>query len=806
MMMGRPTGPSAPGPKPPGPAEDDRARRRHDRPAGPRDLHEPETVSPADSAAELAGILDGYMADLQAGKAPDRGELLAAHPELAAQLEACLAGIEFVHRATGPAAEEPAALGEFRIVRELGRGGMGVVYEAEQTSLRRRVALKVLRFGAVADEEAMQRFRREAETVARLHHTNIVPIFAVGCERGVHYYAMQFIEGRSLADVLDESQRTGKPLAAEDVARWGLQAAEALAHAHQRGVIHRDIKPSNLLIDTEGVVWLTDFGLAKRADEVTLTVSGALMGTPRYMSPEQAESLQRPIDHRTDLYSLGASLYELATGRPVFESATPHGVIVQILTEEPARPRQIRPDLPRDLETIILTCLAKDPAQRYQTAQALADDLRAVLEGRPIQARRVPLVERVTRYVRKRKKAIGAGAIVVAATTLLIVGSFLGWRFYSEWRLGRVVLSTDGPPLTAQVLAESGDEADRRAVRRRHAHRPAAAGRRLPAARHGYGSARSNVPVRGQPRRDAAPIASRSTRTACWGRSRSRMRSPRKPWGSRRARRTSSSGPAQTLIRRDGATGKPIWDAVAAGEAVGPEARPGRVDAPAVVLRRRQRPGTLVQPAPDLDGDGTGDIVWAFPARPRSWHSRARMGRCSGPTRPRPRAPAVRTPRPGWTRSIEQDPRPGRVLGAPSLRRRRRRRHADLIAAFAIIDDGRRGLRRSDRTRSRPCWSSDRIKPAAGGSSWPSRAVRDEALWSHPIDAQIDDVAVTTLRRGTPCSAEAEGLDRRVRRGLAGGSASTRRPANRGADPSTWGSCPSARSSTRTWTATANPR
>ena len=167
----------------------------------------------------------------------------------------------------------------------------------------------------VADEDAMKRFQREAETVARLHHTNIVPIFAVGCERGVHYYAMQFIDGRSLGDVLAESQRTKTPLPPDDVARWGLQAAEALAHAHHRGVIHRDIKPSNLLLDGDGIVWLTDFGLAKRMDEATLTVHGTLMGTPRYMSPEQAASLQQPVDRRTDVYSLGATLYELATGR-----------------------------------------------------------------------------------------------------------------------------------------------------------------------------------------------------------------------------------------------------------------------------------------------------------------------------------------------------------------------------------------------------------------------------------------------------------------------------------------------------------
>jgi tRNA A-37 threonylcarbamoyl transferase component Bud32 len=428
------------------------------------DLHQPsdplgeEAVPPGESDAAIVSILDRYTADLRAGNAPDRQQLLAAHPELASRLEDCLAGIEFVHGATAASVEEPAVLGEFRIIRELGRGGMGVVYEAEQTSLRRRVALKVLRYGAVADAEAMERFRREAETVARLHHTNIVPIFAVGCERGVHYYAMQFIEGRSLADVLADSHRADKPVLPADVARWGLQAAEALAHAHQRGVIHRDIKPSNLLLDAEDTVWLTDFGLAKCSDEVTLTLCGMLLGTPRYMSPEQAESVRRPIDHRTDVYSLGASLYELATGRPVFASTAPMGVIAQILNEEPAPPRRIRPDLPRDLETVILTCLAKEPGRRYATARALAEDLRAVLAGRGIRARRARAAEIVVRYVRARKKSLAAAAILVAATVLLMVGSFLGWRSYADWRLGRVVLTTAGPALSAVVLPESGEE------------------------------------------------------------------------------------------------------------------------------------------------------------------------------------------------------------------------------------------------------------------------------------------------------------------------------------------------------------
>jgi serine/threonine protein kinase len=175
---------------------------------------------------------------------------------------------------------------------------MGVVYEAEQLSLKRRVALKVLSAGAALDEVAMQRFQREAETVATLHHTNIVPIFAVGCEGGVRYYAMQFVEGRNLAEMAGlgrEDERTR--IASTTVANWGLQAAEAIAHAHERGVIHRDIKPSNLILDNEQRVWLTDFGLARRLEDVTLSLTGALLGTPRYMSPEQARRGHQP--HRS---------------------------------------------------------------------------------------------------------------------------------------------------------------------------------------------------------------------------------------------------------------------------------------------------------------------------------------------------------------------------------------------------------------------------------------------------------------------------------------------------------------------------
>jgi tRNA A-37 threonylcarbamoyl transferase component Bud32 len=675
----------------------------HDQPGLDGD-RAPDEVAPLGPAASIVGILDRYLADLRAGQAPDREHLLANHPDLATELDACLAGIEFVHRATGPVAPEtPATLGEFQIVREIGRGGMGVVYEAEQTPLRRRVALKVLRFGAVADKEAMHRFQREAETVARLHHTNIVPIFAIGCEGGVHYYAMQYIDGRSLADVLAVAQRAGQPASPPDILRWGLQAAEALAHAHQRGVIHRDIKPSNLLLDNEGAVWLTDFGLAKCADEVTLTVCGMLMGTPRYMSPEQAESVRWPIDHRTDIYSLGASLFELATGRPVFDATAPMGVLAQILTEEPARPRQICPDLPRDLETIILTCLAKDPAQRYQTAQALAEDLRAVLDGRPIRARRASAIGVAVRYVRKRKKALAAGAVVAAATVLLVAGALFGWRFYSDWRLGRVVLSTTGPALTAAVLPESGGGPIGEPFDI-GAHTTLA----LPAG--DYRLRVQGLGRLGQTYRFA--VHRGETRNHELSLDRDRLaETPSISYPLAGDALALKPGKADfiewtgdTLLRRDLAKGEVIWDAKRPETATpGPDAFAWMRRLALVPSNNHERPGTLVQPAVDLDGDGIGDLVMTFARTPSllavSGRNGARLWTYSaavdGPGGPDPLGPdelakaLEEAAQPGGGTS-EPAVKGGRVLGSPVLVQADGDGVPDLLALFFVFDDASR--------------------------------------------------------------------------------------------------------------------
>jgi predicted Ser/Thr protein kinase len=429
----------------------------HGKPSNMPDNVEPTLDAQQSSQAEqLVQALDFYLEELKAGNVPDREQLLADHPEVAEQLETCLAGIDFIQSVPTDSEDAPKTLGDFRIIREVGRGGMGAVYEAEQISLGRIVALKVLRFGSVSDPQALERFQREAETVAQLHHTNIVPVFSVGHENGVNFYAMQFIDGPSLDAVLKENDG---PIDSQRVAEWGLQAAEALAHAHDRDVIHRDVKPSNLILDKDSRIWLTNFGLAKRSNDLALSMTGALLGTPRYMSPEQASSATRRVDHRTDLYSLGATLYQLVTGKPVFAADTPHGIISQILTEEPRPPRQHRADLPRDLETILMKCLAKDANERYMSAQKLVDDLRAFLDGRPIAARRAGAIELAVRWVKRQRRSVALTSWVIAATLLTVLVTGFGGYYWHRGRLAYVSLDTENPPMIAELLYEDGQPA-----------------------------------------------------------------------------------------------------------------------------------------------------------------------------------------------------------------------------------------------------------------------------------------------------------------------------------------------------------
>jgi serine/threonine protein kinase/WD40 repeat protein/tetratricopeptide (TPR) repeat protein len=412
----------------------------------------------------LEQLLFDYLKAEEAGRAPDRDLLLARHPELAQELAEFFAEHQRVGALVAPlraaARVDPngslppgGQLGDFRIVREVGRGGMGIVYEAEQISLGRRVALKVLPFAATLDQRQLQRFHNEARAAASLHHTNIVPVYAVGCERGVHHHAMQFIDGQSLAAFLQQQRHcqagTDQPTAAytptpagsaadtaeqaasterprreagywRRVAGWGVQVAEALDHAHQLGIVHRDIKPANLMLDADGRLWVTDFGLAQVQSDTRLTITGDLVGTLRYMSPEQALAQRVIVDHRTDVYSLGATLYELLTLRPVFEGADRQELLRQIAFEEPQRPRKLDRAIPAELEIIVLKALEKRPQDRYATAQELADDLRRWLEDRPIQARRPGLYQRAAKWLRRHRAVVTwAGVFLVVALAAL---------------------------------------------------------------------------------------------------------------------------------------------------------------------------------------------------------------------------------------------------------------------------------------------------------------------------------------------------------------------------------------------------
>ena len=418
-------------------------------------------------------IIEQYLDELENGAEPRRSDLITQHPEFADILPGYLDELEQLHHAaavpvkTGRPEDgdltipiERGRLGDFQILREIGRGGMGVVYEAEQISLGRRVALKVLPLAATLDSKQLQRFKNEAQAAAQLHHTNIVPVYGVGCDRGVHYYAMQFIEGQTLAEIISNlrgarncqpgvkkadltptavdsspsiASAPTRPVAAlsteqsitgtgfyRKVAELGVQASLALEHAHQIGVIHRDIKPGNLLLDSAGQLWIADFGLARCRTGQDLTLSGDMVGTLRYMSPEQALAKRVLVDQRSDIYSLGVTLYEILTLEPAYNGTDREELLRQIAFTDPRPPRRIRPSIPAELETIVLKAMAREPEGRYCTALELAEDLQRYLENRPIRARRPSIVERLSKWMIRHKPVVAAAGVALVFTCIIL--------------------------------------------------------------------------------------------------------------------------------------------------------------------------------------------------------------------------------------------------------------------------------------------------------------------------------------------------------------------------------------------------
>ncbi|MEN6557167.1 MAG: serine/threonine-protein kinase [Thermoguttaceae bacterium] len=469
---------------------------------------EERTEIPPSSEDELLKVVQQYMRELEAGRRPNRAQWIARYPQLQPALGDCLDGVCWMHETAASMKSEGSAsaglggglqpgmpLGDFQIVREIGRGGMGIVYEAIQLSLGRRVALKTLPLVAGFDPKYLQRFRQEAQAAAQLHHANIVPVYAVGCERGVNFYAMQLIDGQSLDVVIrqlgcdggqnvaasesvafgevastgpldrdaskvvrpqekrpDDAERTARisaDLSTEcnrtsvyrTMADLMAQAAEALEYAHRQGIIHRDIKPANLLVDMNRHLWIADFGLAHLHGEQNLTRTGDVLGTIRYASPEQVSGQRVMLDPRTDLYSLGATFYELITLRPVFAGATRQSLLQQILNHDPVAPRAIERSIPPELDTILLKLLSKRPEERYSSAQELADDLHRFLRDEPILAQPPSFVDRVRKWGRRHPAYVAALVIVMAA--VLVISGVSNYRIAQANQRTRVALAAE---------------------------------------------------------------------------------------------------------------------------------------------------------------------------------------------------------------------------------------------------------------------------------------------------------------------------------------------------------------------------
>lgn len=321
---------------------------------------------------------------------------------------------------TPPASRQAplASFGDYELLSVIARGGMGVVYKARQKKLNRIVAVKMILSGQFADQQEIDRFYVEAEAAAKLRHPNIVAVHEIGEWQGQHFFSMDYIDGKSLGDLVRD-----QPLPPRQAADYVRRVAETVQFAHEQGILHRDLKPSNVLVDRRGEPYVTDFGLAKQmSGQSQLTVSGAIVGTPSYMPPEQASGRADQVGPHSDIYSLGAILYELLTGRPPFRAATPFETIRQVLQNEPVSPRLINSSVPKDLETICLKCLQKEPSRRYASAAELAEELQCYLDGRPIKARPVSTAERVWRWCRRNPWLASA----IATAAVFLVMAFLG--------------------------------------------------------------------------------------------------------------------------------------------------------------------------------------------------------------------------------------------------------------------------------------------------------------------------------------------------------------------------------------------
>jgi eukaryotic-like serine/threonine-protein kinase len=401
---------------------------------------------------QLCELLDRYVEAVQSGDGASQAALVAENPELVpwiGKLESLdRLAVERVRRQSAPRGDSPLgpmettpwsgpdsargngppgatailgkAFGNYELLEEAGRGGMGVVYKARQLDLERIVALKMILSSRLASDDEVRRFHQEAKAAAGLRHPNIVGIHEVGQVHGQHYFTMDFVAGRSLAKLVEAG-----PLVPDRAARLIATVARAVNYLHAHGVVHRDLKPSNILLDDDGEPLVTDFGLAKVfQDDKEQTQTGAILGTPSYMAPEQARGQSAEISPRTDVYSLGSVLYELLTGRPPFREENQLNTILQVLEGEPTLPHRLNSRIPLELERIVMRAIEKVPADRYGSAAALADDLEHYLRHEPLETRPIGLRQRLRRFTRRQPALVAHGAGILATAAIVQVNYF----------------------------------------------------------------------------------------------------------------------------------------------------------------------------------------------------------------------------------------------------------------------------------------------------------------------------------------------------------------------------------------------
>lgn len=423
-----------------------------------------------------ADILDQYLSALQAGQARTCADLLRAHPELAG----CASCLNHLHDLANATTLPPqprattvlsslmvgAQFGKYRLDAELGRGGMGVVYQAYQTDLKRHVALKLILHGQLASSDQVTRFLAEARAAAKVQHPHVVEVYEVGEHAGQHFIAMEYLDGMSLDQLLRENKAQDIVPSPDDVVHFLLPLVQAVHALHRSGFIHRDLKPGNILLQhappsnaspawgTAYLAKIADFGLAKSLlrEDGLCTASGIIVGTPSYMAPEQA-SVQDQLSPAVDVYSLGAILYELLTGRPPFKAGTMLDTLVMVLENEPARPRQLRPQLSRKLEAIVLKALEKDPARRYASAEALAADLTAYLTGDPVQAQPFSPWRRFLHWTRREPALASHVGALLAFAAIIQVNYHLSGNV--DLKLHAYVLALLGIWIMLSILFQS---------------------------------------------------------------------------------------------------------------------------------------------------------------------------------------------------------------------------------------------------------------------------------------------------------------------------------------------------------------